>query len=116
MGYIDVTEMFIRAERTGNWDEHLAAPEILNLHAATGHFNYTKSTKLHLQTMLRLKYDFPWLHRKFKQNGFHCVWGSDKYWAGLWTDLTIEQMMIHSIKSLGRLARDKGMNEAVRNL
>ena len=58
MGYIDVTEMFIRAERTGNWDEHLEAPEILSLHAATGHFNYTKSTKLHLQTMLRLKMTF----------------------------------------------------------
>ena len=52
MGYIDVTEMFIRAERTGNWDEHLEAPEILSLHAATGHFNYTKSTKLHLQLHL----------------------------------------------------------------
>ena len=61
--------------------------------------------------ILHLKNDFPWLHRQFKENGFHCVRGSDKYWTGLWTDLTIEQMMIRS-----RLARDKGMNEAVRNL
>ena len=115
MSYIDVIKMFIRAERTGNWDEHLAATaKMLNLYAAKRHFNYAKSTRLYLQTMLRLEYDSPWLHRQFKENGFHCVRRSDKYCAGLWADLTIEQTMMHSIKSLGGLTRGRGMNEAVR--
>ena len=109
--------MFIQAERTGNWDEHLAATEkMLNLHAATGHFNYAKSTRLYLQTMIRLEYNFPWLHRQFKENRFYCVQRSDKYWAGLWTDLTIEQTMMRSIKGLGELTRGRGMNVAVQNL
>ena len=55
---------------------------MLNLYAATGHFNYTKSSRLYLQTTLRLEYDFPWLHRQFKENRFHCVRRLGKYWAG----------------------------------
>ena len=86
MSYIDVIKTFIRAERTENWDEHLAATEkMLNLYVATGHFNYAKRTRLYLQIMLRLKYEFPWLHRQFKENGFHCVRRLGKYWTGLWT-------------------------------
>ena len=56
MSYIDVIKTLIRFERTGNWDEHLAATKkMLNLYAATGHFNHDKSTRLHL---LRLEYHF----------------------------------------------------------
>ena len=114
MNYTDVIKMFILAERTGNWDA--ATAKMLNLCAAKGHFNYAKSTRLHLQTMFRLEYDSPWLHRQFKENGFHCVRRSDKYWAGLWADLTMEQTMMRSIKSLSELTRGRGMNEGLRNL
>ena len=50
------------------------------------------------------------LHRK----GFHTVHRSSKYWAGLWSDLVIEQMIMCSIKSRGRLTRGRGITETVR--
>ena len=47
--------MFIRAERTGNWHEHLGAMRVmLNLFAATGHKNYAESARLYLQSMQHL--------------------------------------------------------------
>ena len=39
---------------------------------------------------------------------------SDRYWAGLWPDLIIEQVMMKSIKSRGGLTRGSGMSEIVR--
>lgn len=59
--------------------------------------------------MLRPEYDFPWLHRQFKEkNEFECIWCSEKYWAGLGTDLTIEQRMMRSMKRLCELTETKG--------
>ena len=53
MSYIEVIKMFIRPERTGNWDKHLAATEkMLKFHAATGHFNYAKSASQVLRLTL----------------------------------------------------------------
>ena len=50
--YISVLKLFIRAERTGNWNMHLVATsQMLNLFAATGHNNYAKSSRLYLQLM-----------------------------------------------------------------
>ena len=44
MDYIDTLKLFIRAERVGNWNMHIiAVGRMLNLFAATGHFNYAKS-------------------------------------------------------------------------
>ena len=54
--------------------------------------------------------------KQFSDHGFHCVRRTDKFGAGLWTDLVIEQTMMRSIKSLGGLTRGRGMNESVRNL
>ena len=43
MNYIDVIKIFIRAKRTGNWYEHLAATlKMLNLYPATGHLTMLK--------------------------------------------------------------------------
>ena len=43
-------------------------------------------------------------------------WREDrkKYWAGLWTHLVIEQVMMRSIKSCGGLTRGRGVTESVR--
>ena len=48
--------------------------------------------------------------------GYHIVRRSNRYWAGLWTDLTIEQVMMITIKSRGGLTRGRGMSEIVRML
>ena len=56
--YIETLKLFIRAERTGNWNLHLIAVErMLNVFAATGHVHYAKSARLYLQMMLELPND-----------------------------------------------------------
>ena len=86
----------------------------MNLFAATGHINYAKSSRLYLQLMLELLTDHPWLYQCFMEQGFHTVRRSSRYWAGLWTDLIIEQVMMRSIKSRGGLTRGRGVTETVR--
>ena len=117
LSYIQITKDFIRAERTGNWSLHLqSVSNMLNLFAATGHVHYAKCARLYLQQMLDLEITFPWVHAKFKEGGFHTVRRSERFWAGLWTDLTIEQVMMRSIKSRCGLTRGHGITESVRTL
>ena len=98
--YIDTLKLFIRAERVGNGNMHISAVvRMLNLFAATGHFNYAKSARMYLQLMLELPAGHPWLYEQFTKHVYHTVRRNDRYWAGLWTDLTIEQLMMRSIKS-----------------
>ncbi len=41
----------------------------------------------------------------------HVVRRSDQYWAGLSTDLIIEQVLMRSVKTTGGLTHDRGMTE-----
>ena len=44
MEYVGTLKLFIRAERTGNWNLHLVAVErMLNLFVATAHVHYAKN-------------------------------------------------------------------------
>ncbi len=45
---------------------------------------------------------------------YHTVRRSERQWAGLWTDIVIEQIQIRSLKSGGGLTRGRGMIESVR--
>ena len=65
--------------------------------------------------MLDLEITFPWVHAKFKGE-FYTVRHSERFWAGLWTNLTIKQVMMRSIKSRGGLTRGRGITESVRTL
>ena len=109
-------KQFIRAERTGNWQNHLmVVRQMLNLFSATAHFQYAKSARLYLQLMDELPIDFPWLYNLFQQ-GYYTIRKSDRFWAGLWTDLVIEQSLMRTAKSRGGLTRGRGMTESVRLL
>ena len=106
MTYVDVIKLFISAGRTGSWEDHLiAATQMLNLFAATGHHNYAKSTRLYLQIMQDLPQSHPWLHKQFVMFGYHTVRRSDCFRAGIWTDLAIEQILMRSMKSHGGTTR-----------
>ena len=72
-----------------------------------------KSSRLYLQLMRELPTDHPWLCHCSTEQGFHIVCRSSRYWAGLWTDLIIEQVMMRSIKSHGGRARGREVTEAV---
>ena len=45
---------------------------------------------------------------------YHTVRRSERLWAGLWTDIVIEQVLMRSLKSRGDLTRGRGMTESVR--
>ncbi|GFO27370.1 hypothetical protein PoB_005387500 [Plakobranchus ocellatus] len=43
--------------------------------------------------------------------GYHVLRRSDRFWAGLSTDLVIEQTLMRSMKSVGGLTRGRGMGD-----
>jgi len=47
-------------------------------------------------------------------DGFHVVRTSERKWAGLSTDLVLEQVLIRSMKMSGGLTRGRGMTEQQR--
>ena len=114
MDMVDILRKYIRAERTGNWELHLqAVSEMLPYLAASGHNNYTKSAWVYLQRMDTLENDCPDVYRLFKE-GLHVVRRSDRYWAGLSSDLIIEQVLMRRMKTSGGLTRGRGMTEQQR--
>jgi hypothetical protein len=110
MQYVETLKLVVRAERTSDWNLHLVGmSRMLNLFAATGHINYAKCARLYLQMMLHLPETHPWLPEQFSK-GNHAVRRSDRYWAGLSTDLVIEQVMMRAVKSRGGLTHGRGMS------
>lgn len=116
MDMVDLLRDFIRSERTGNWKLHLATVrKMIPYFAAAGHNNYTKSAQLYLQQMERLERDHPDVYEHF-MSGHHVVRRSDRFWAGLSCDLTIEQTLMRAAKSRGGFTRGGGSNEVQRML
>ena len=113
--YVELLKLYIRAERTGNWELHLVAVKrMINLLAATEHMNYAKSARLYLQFMVDLPKEHPWLYFCFMEQSYHTVRRNDRFWARLRTDLVIEQVMMRSIKSRGGLTHGRGFTDSVR--
>ncbi|KAK3869286.1 hypothetical protein Pcinc_025395 [Petrolisthes cinctipes] len=113
---LDILRKYIRAERTGNWELHLQTiQEMPPYLAASGHNLYVKSARLFLQQMSNLKTQHPNVQQYFEE-GFHVVRRSDRLWAGLSSDLIIEQVLMRSLKTCGGLKRGRGMTEQQRLL
>ena len=114
MRMVDLLHQFLKAERTGNWHLHLKLlQEMLPYFAAAGHNLYTKSVHIYLQQMLQLQAQHPDVYAFFS-TGYHVIRRSDRYWAGLSSDLAIEQVLMRSMKATGGLTRGRGMTESRR--
>jgi hypothetical protein len=64
-----------------------------NLFVETGHLHYTKSIRYYLQQKLELPNTHPsrnLLKFHTKQLSYHTITRTDRYCAGLWSDLIIE--------------------------
>ena len=108
---LGVARELVEVDRTGLWQMHLhAISDCLPIFSAAGHPNYLKSAYLYLQKMVTLESDNPAVFQKFV-NGFHMIRRSDQYWAGLGSDLVIEQTLMRTLKSTGGLTRGSGMSE-----
>ena len=73
---------------------------MLPYYAAVGHNNYFKSARIYLQNMLSLKETHRNIYKMF-YSGLHVIRRSDRYWAGLSTDLVIEQEFMKTMKASG---------------
>ena len=110
--YIGVVQDFIRAERTNDWNLHVTTTNaMLNLFAATGDHNYAKSCRLYLQSIADLETKQPDVYAEFLK-GNHTVRRTSKSWAGIWTDLSIEQILMKSLKGRSGVV-GKGITENV---
>ena len=73
--------------------------------------NYAKSGRLYYQSSQKLLEKFPYVYENF-MNGEHTVRRKSAPWSGLWTDLSIEQILMKSLKGSGEVI-GRGMSENV---
>jgi hypothetical protein len=94
--------LFLRAERAGYWDLHLYAIELMipYFHAA-GHIKYARCARLYIEQMKRLK-DIMSAeeYTNYTTNGYFTLRRKDRKWAGIFTDLTIEQVTMQIINNI----------------
>ncbi len=115
MDQVDILKRHLAGERMGNWKLHMSSTaEMEPLMAAAGHFLYVKTLHIYLQRMQVLPDTHPEIHQFFME-GLHVVRRSDRFWAGLSTDLIIEQVLMRSMKSTSGLTRGRGMSELQRS-
>lgn len=107
-------KQFIEAERMGDWELHLTTiGKMLAFFHSAGHFFYAKSARLYLQDMEGLEERMDPKEYSIFTKGAFTVRRSDKLWSGLWSDLTIEQVLMRSMKSQGGLTHGRGISNSV---
>ena len=111
---VTLVRQFIRSERTGDWYLHLETiRKMLPLFHASGHLHYAKAAHLYHQEMCSLhdimdKEEF----QAYTQKGYFTIRRSDRFWAGVWSDMTIEQVLMRAMKVSGGLTRGRGITES----
>nr|CAI5839663.1 unnamed protein product [Callosobruchus analis] len=112
---VALVTQFIEAERTGNWELHLSTIErMLPFFHAAGHCNYASSARFYVQDMRQLDTKMNLReYRKFISNGYFTLRRSDKQWSAIWSDMTIEQTLMRSMKSTGGLTRGRDISDSV---
>ena len=114
MDMVEIMCTFIKAERTGIFLLHQQSiKSMLPYFAASGHLNYSKSAYCYLQQMQDLQLRNPEVYQCFI-DGFNVVRRTDKFYAGIGTDLMIEQELMRSVKTTGGLTHGRGMTELQR--
>lgn len=87
--------------------------KMLSFFAALGYNLYAKSAYIYVQQMLQLADLHPEVFAFFR-SGCHVVRRSDRYQAGLSSDLVIEQTLMRTVKTTGGLTKGHGMTELQR--
>ena len=77
---------------------------------ATSNNLYAKSAHLYLQDMREIKNKMNiFEYEIFVNDGFFTIKRSNKFWPGIWSDMTIEQVLMKSMKSQGGLTHGRGI-------
>ena len=91
--------------KIGNWICIVFAKMLPHRHARC-HIAYARSALLYRQTMDDIKPNMnPAEDTKLTRNGLFTIRRSDKSWASTWSDITIEQVLMHTMKTSGELTR-----------
>ncbi|XP_043285283.1 uncharacterized protein [Venturia canescens] len=99
---VTLVKMFIEAERSGNWQLHLeTVQKILPYFHSSGHHLYAKSAHLYLQNMYNLSEKMDKAEYEQFVEGCFTIRRTDKFWSGIWSDMTIEQFLMRSMKDIG---------------
>ncbi|CAG2204334.1 unnamed protein product [Mytilus edulis] len=98
MDMICILRDFIKAERTGNWHLHLESLKAMLL------YSFWPQSKKNAEVAALF------------ERGYHVIRRTDQYWAGISSDLAIEQALMRSIKTTGGLTRGRGMSDSQRAL
>ena len=105
---------FIRAERTGDWNLHIDSVRrmIPHFHAA-GHLSYAKSARLYLQQMSFVSQIMPAEEfTLFTEKGFFAIRRTNEFWSGNFSDQTIEQVLMRSLKTSGGMTQGRGITDS----
>ena len=106
--------LFIYAERTGDFDLHLyCVQKMILIFHASGHLNYAKSSRRYLDSMRELPNIMSEnQYRAYTQKGYFTIRRSHRFWSGIFTDQTIEQTLMRSIKAPGGLSHGRGLTDS----
>ena len=90
-------------QQIGNW--HLeSVREMIPFFHAAGHLAYAKSAHLYLQQMSVLEKRMPASeYEYFTKKGGFTIRRTHKMWAGIWSNMTIEQVLLRQLKVSGGL-------------
>lgn len=81
---------------------------------ASGHFLYAKSCQIYLKDMHDLKERMTAeKYESFTTKGYFIIRRSDKFWYGTWSDMTIEQSLMRTMKCLGELIYGRRIKDSV---
>ncbi|XP_014681447.1 PREDICTED: uncharacterized protein LOC106821245 [Priapulus caudatus] len=85
---------------------------IPHIHAA-GHLPYAKSARLYLQQMDELEKTMPTdEYSLFTEKGYFTIRRRDSFWSGNFSDQTIEQFLMRSLKASGRMTHGRGITDS----
>ena len=106
---VDLLQLNIAAERSGNWENYLASlKEMLPYFVAMGHINYTRCVYWFVQEMTENLN--PLVLNQF-QKGLFVVRRTKQFWRGVSPDLAIEQTLMASFKGNSGLTRGRSLSE-----
>lgn len=111
---IDLMNMFIVSERTGDLSLHIfSLTSMLPYFYAAGHQNYSKSVSIYLQDLKKLIIKMSDTElQEFKSRVF-TIRRTDSFYSGTWCDMCVEQDFMRSIQTKGGLAGGRGTTHPV---